>query len=241
MIKSKLILLVSIIVLLSSFLNAKEYKAAIKQLATTDTYVNLINAIGQESGNSFNIQIVPPARADFLVENGEVDIQFPIIVPKNTNQLKNSKCDYATIVLYKLAFVLFTNKNKSININDLKNGNLKKYQIEADASIINYIEFPVIKSTNSEASLNKVNDGTIDGYIFAQSSTDVILKKSKLTNIKRQLWDNFDLTFSLIKGTKNGELDKSLTMGINKIKANGKYNELIGPMVKAATYDNWQP
>ncbi len=234
-------LIICALIFNSFLLSAKEYKVAVKDLATKQIFIDLINAIGEATGNIFNIEVVPASRADYLIENKQVDIQYPIIILPDAKKQKELKYDYAGGVIFKVAFVLYTNKDKPIDIQSLRKGNSKNYKIEVSASRMSDFEYTVIPSNNAEASLTKVSNGTTDGLIFAQPDGDALLKKLGLKNIKRQLWLEYENTFSIQKGGKGGEIDKMLKDGINKLKKSGQFEKIMGNYSKTAKYDNWQP
>ena len=144
--------------------------------------------------------------------------------------MKALNYDYSTAVMYKSSFVLFTNKSKPLDIADLKKGNTKGYKIETDISMVNQLDFTAIPSTNVEASLKKVAAGTIDGFVHSEATTDAVLKNMKVPTIKRQLYDQYDLVFPIQKGGKGGKVDKMLSDGIAKLKANGKFDQIMGDL-----------
>jgi polar amino acid transport system substrate-binding protein len=224
-------------------LSAKEYKVAVNQISTTDYYVNLMKAIAEITGNTFDIQVVPRARAIYLIENKMVDVQIPnSLYIQDPAKLAELKYDFSSLVLMKVCFVLFSNKSKNINVEELKKGNPKKLIIETDTSLIDSFTFTPQGSPNPEGSLRKVDNGSIDGFLYSQSSTDPILKKTGLKNIKRLFYSYYNLTYSLQKGAKGGEVDKIITDGINKLKAKGTYNAIIGDYFNASSvFVEWQP
>jgi polar amino acid transport system substrate-binding protein len=237
----KLLIVLMIFALCSSALFAKDYKAAVKQLpGVSDFFVSSLKAVVEATGNTVTVQIVPPARADYLVSTNEVDIQCPIIVMPDPTKQKNLKYDYSTASTYKIAFVFYCAKNKTIDMGSIKKGNPSKYNIEVDPSRMEEFDFKVIPSSNFEASLKKIESGAIDGAIFAQTIADPILKNLKLKNVKRQLWFEYDNAYSIQKGTRGGEVDKMLVKGIAALKSSGKYDEIFGAIAKASKYDNWQ-
>ncbi len=224
----------------SSF--SKEYRAAVKELPpVTDNFVNILKAVVEATGNTVDVQVVPPARADKMISDREVDIQYPIIIEPDKNKREKLNYDFSGAITYQVAFVLYTTKNKKIDVESIRNGNPKKYKIEVDTSRVGDYDFPVIPTTNFETTMKRVNDGSIDGAILSQNTGDPFIKKLKLTNIKRQLWYNYEETFSIQKGAKGGEVDKMLIEGMKKIKANGKYDQIVGPMANASKYNDWQP
>ncbi len=234
-------LIISALLFHSFLLSAKEYKVAVKELPATEQYIAMIKAIIEASGNTATFQVLPPARADYVISNKDVDIQFPIVIIPDKSKHKDLQYDYSTIEIFKTPWVLFTNKNKSVNLESLKKGNPDKLKIETDPSRLDDFNFAAIGSSNYEASFNKLSNGTIDGIILSQSTGDATLKKLALKNIKRELWFEYVRTFSLQKGARGGEVDKMLALGIEKLKSSPNYDELIGKQIRSGKYDNWQP
>jgi polar amino acid transport system substrate-binding protein len=220
---------------------AQSYNVAVRQLATSDMYVNLIKAIGEAMNVTMNVQVMPGGRVNYLIENKQTDIILPDLRIPDPGKRAALKFDDSTVTMYNLSFVLYTNKAKPIDIADLKKGNKKGYKIETDVSQINTFEFVGIPTTNLDASLKKVNDGTIDGFIFSQSTGDAFLKKGGYKNVKRSFYGIYDMAFGLQKGQTGGSLDKLLTEGIARIKANKKYEAILGQAVKDGIYQDWQP
>jgi len=235
---------ISILILILAFVysaGAKNYKAAIAELPNTDYFVKLLKGIGEETNNTFEVEVVPKSRSIYLIEAKQVDLQCPQVEVPNPKMISDAKYDFSTTVTFNVAMVLYTNKKKPISVEELKAGNQKKYLIETETANASYFNFPISPSRSIEASLQKVNSGMIDGYIYTQSSTDKILKTLALKDVKRQKYDFYPSKFTLQKGAKGGELDKVLTDGINKMKANGKYDAIMGGLVKSGEYVDWQP
>lgn len=67
------------------------------------------------------------------------------------------------------------------------------------------------------------------------------MKNLKLTNIRRQYYDEYDTVFSLQKNTHGGALDKMLSDALAKLKDNGKFQEIMGDFMKDTKYSDWQP
>ncbi len=236
------ILFLCIFLLTPFVIRAKEYKVSVKELpGISDYFVSVIKAVIEATGNTANIQVVPPARAEYLLEAKEVEIQYPIIAMPDINKHKDLKYDYSTVVLMKVAFVLYTNKNKPIDFDSLNKGNPNKYKIEVDPSRINDFDYTVLPSNNFDASVQKVANGTIDGLIVSQTIGDPVLKKMGFKNIKRQLWYEYEEHFSIQKGARGGEVDKMLTDGVTKLRKSGEFAKLTGGFEKDSKYNNWQP
>ncbi len=225
-----------------SSLSADEFKVAVKELGPiTDHFVKVVTAVIEATGNKAVIQRVPPARADYLISSKTVDVQYPIIVITDPAKVKNLQYDFSTVKLYSIAFVLYTNKNKPFDVNSIRKENPKKYNLEADPSRLEDFNYPVSASQNFEWSMQKVNDGKIDGFVVSQTIGDPIIKKLNAKNIRRQLWNEYEEAFSIQKGTIGGRVDKMLSEGVAKLRASGKLQELIGDFAKTSKYSNWQP
>jgi polar amino acid transport system substrate-binding protein len=220
---------------------SQTYSVTVRELATTQMYTNLIKSIADEMKVTINVQVMPGGRTNFFIENKQTDIILPDLKIPDPAKQAALKYDYSTSTMYSLSFVLYTNKNKPVDIADLKKGNTKGFKIETDVSQVNTFEFVGTPTTNLEASLKKVDAGTIDGFIFSQSTGDALLKKGGFKNIKRNFYGIYDMVFGLQKGQRGGTLDKLLTEGLTRIKANKKYDEILGKAVKDGIYQEWQP
>ena len=57
----------------------QEYQVALKELPTTQFYLDLLNALASEMSMKLDIKIVPSARADYLVTANRVDMDVPVL------------------------------------------------------------------------------------------------------------------------------------------------------------------
>jgi ABC-type amino acid transport substrate-binding protein len=217
------------------------YKVALYDVPTVQFYKDLFAEIEKVEGVKFDAQVLPLARADYLVSTGQVDIQAPHIKPKDPAALAALKFDFGGVTLFSYTFVLFSNKAKTIDIAELKKGNPKKYVIETDTANINLYGFAAAASNSVEASLQKVNEGKIDGYIHSQTTTDPYAKKMSLGNCKRSLFEQYDGTYTLPSGKAGGALDKLIIDAIKKMKASGKFDQIMGKLIAGQAYVDWQP
>jgi polar amino acid transport system substrate-binding protein len=217
------------------------YKAALYDVPTVQFYKDLFAEIEKVAGVKFEIQVVPPARADYLVINGQVDVEAPHLKPKDPAALASLKLDFGQFVITNYCFVLFSNKAKQIDVADLKKGNPKKFVVETDTANVNLYGFAAAPSSSVEASLQKVNDGKIDGYIHSQTTTDPFAKKMSLTNCKRSIFEIYEGTYTLPKGQAGGALDKLLTDALKKMKASGRLDQIMGKLNAGQVYNDWQP
>ena len=207
---------------------ASDYKASLAQMPvyaespTKGILVDFVKAIADASKKGVEVQVVPFARSMKDVEDKKVDFHMPLIKP-----LDMSKANFSlsTETIFHVNFVLYTNKNKPLDVNKLAGANL-----ETDAAHTPYFPFEVKPSTSIEASLKKLDLGRIDGFIFADDASDPLIKANGLANIKRQLYKRFEVKVILPKGGEGGATDKFLSETIKKLRDNGTYARIMGPI-----------
>jgi polar amino acid transport system substrate-binding protein len=237
--------LIPAIMALSVFaLAAQNVKVAVPQLSpvSTEAYKSLALAILEASGATADIQVMPFARCVYSIENKDVDLVSTIIGLPDKKKWAALNYDYSSTDAAKIVFVLFAAKGKKIDVAKLKKGDAMGFKIETDAAHTGHFPFAIQPSTSVDASLKKVDAGEIDGYIFSQSTGDAALKRLGYKNVSRTHYDTFTGTFLLQKGGRGGALDKRISDGMAKIKANGKFDEIMGTLVAgASTYIEWQP
>jgi polar amino acid transport system substrate-binding protein len=200
--------------------------------------VDLVKAMAEEykDGKLTLIGVFPFPRSLENVEKGKADFHMPYITPTNPQRIPFT---YSTDVIFKVVFILCTNKNNK----DINPTNLSKYKIETDEGVKYILDAPIPNiggSPSIESSLQKVDMGRIDGFVMAMPETDMALKKLGLKNIKRWEYKKFDVKALLPLGEKGKEVDKILVDLIKKLKANGKYQKIMAPIMDQK-YDNWQP
>lgn len=79
----------------------------------------------------------------------------------------------------------------------------------------------------------------LTGLYVSDMASDPIIKAQALKNIKRELYQVFDVKIILPKGEKGKEIDKFLTDAIKKLRDSGKFNTIMG--VVDQKFDAWQP
>ena len=218
---------------------AKEYKASLANMpvyaesADKGVLVDFVKAISKVSGSPIKIEVVPFARSMENVISKQVDFHMPLIMVPNADE-KKLNYDHSTETIFHVNFVLYSNKNKPLDLNKLSG-----LKLETDRAHTQYFPFPIEPSSSLESSLKRVDAGRIDGFIFADFASDPIVKAEKLTNIKRQLYKVFDVKIILPKGGKGGETDKFLTSAISALRKNGEFDKIMGPIDQK--YNDWQP
>ena len=239
--RKTVIIAVSWALVFNTLIFAKDYKVAIMQLPTAESFASFFRALGDATNNTFEIQIVPPARAIYLIENKQVDIVFPATVSNDPKKQTGSIFDYSAARVFKAVFVLYANKTKPIDIEELKRGNTSNYKIETTSSLADMFEFKLLPTTNLEGSMKKVDNGTIDGFIYAQEAGDPLLTRLGVGNINRRLYSKNDIAFGIQKSENEAEIDKMLKNGVDKLKNNGKLNQILSVSIKNSEYKDWQP
>jgi polar amino acid transport system substrate-binding protein len=236
-------LLVLVALALVAGLAAQEYKVVVPQVspAAIEVYTKSIEAIAAAEGKKVSVQVLPFARAVYMIEAKQADIQSTIVQIPDQSKWPGLKYDYSTSELVKVVFVLYTNKAKAVTAAELKAGNPKGLKIETDAA--HTLHFPfAAPSTSIEASLKKLDAGTIDGFVFSQGTTDGMVKRLELKNVRREYFDTLNGVFLLQKGGRGGPIDAMISSGMAKIKANGKFKAIMGDYAdNISKFIDWQP
>ncbi len=236
--KKAVILLLALSLSFSFILSGKTMKASLAKMpgyaesVDKGVLVDLVKAIEKILGEKIERFVVPFARSMSNIIEGEVDFHMPLIkLPESKS--KKLPYDYSTETIFHVNFVLYSNKKKLLDLNNLKN-----FKIETDRAHVNYFEFPITPSSGIENSLKKLSVGRIDGFIFADFATDPILKQLKFQNIKRELFKVYDVKIILSKGARDGDIDKKLTEAISKLRKSGEFDKIMSTIDKS--FDNWQ-
>lgn len=195
--------------------------------------VDLVKLWAKATGHDIDIQVYPFKRSLNYVRNGITDFHLPMIKNPYIDP-KDLDYEYSTTAVTDVNFVLYTNKNKPIDTSDLS-----RYTITTAAAHAVMFDFPIGEDYTVESALKKLSTRRIDGYIFADMSTDPILRRLGFTNIRRQLYKTFKVHAILPKGGKGGPVDRMITEAMVKIKADGSYDKVIKP--EFYQYSDWQP
>jgi len=228
----------------SASLGAEELHAVVGQVSPQgiDAFTKLFTAIAEATGNTVKIEVVPTARALYLVANGQADFCGPVTASKDPKKIATLDYAYSTLVTHETALVLYTNKNKDIAVDDLKKGNKAQYSIETSVSMVDLFPFVMQPSTSTDGSFKKLDANRIDGYIYAQAAADAVLKNLGLKTIKRTYFDTSQGVLAIAKGGKGGKIDLLLSKGVDILKANGKYAVIMSDLLGGGgKYSDWQP
>jgi polar amino acid transport system substrate-binding protein len=196
-------------------------------------YVELIRGIDRNSGSNTKIIIDPFKRSIRNLVQERADFHIPLIRAPGVN-LDKLPYAFSTVSLFQVSFVLYTNVSKPLELEQLKN-----YDIYTDPAHKSFFPFKVGGSSCLSCTIRSLDAGKIDGFIFAQNEIDPIIKEHKLINIRRQLYQNYDVKILIPKGEKGKKIDQFLSDGIARLRASGEYEELLSPVL--APYIDWQP
>jgi polar amino acid transport system substrate-binding protein len=236
---SNRLLLTIVLIFFTCSVTAEELRASLAKMPvhalskSEGIQVDLVNAIAAVSGYDIDIDVYPFARSIDNVISGSADFHIPLI--KN-EVIPASELPYAysTETIFQVNFVLYTKKGSEVNKENLAN-----FSIETERAHVDYFPFKLSPSNSIEQSLKRLSLGMIDGYIFADTSTDPLLLKLGYNNISRSLYKVFDVKIVLSKNENGKRIDDILSKSIQTLKANGRLQRIEESV--NFPYDNWQP
>nr|WP_229258920.1 transporter substrate-binding domain-containing protein [Duganella flavida] len=155
--------------------------------ATEGVQVALVKAIARVSGTEISYDVFPFSRSISNVVSGKEDMHIPLIESKATPESR-LKFVYSKETIFRVNFVLYTRKGSGVTAS-----NLTHFTIATDRAHVNFFPFPILDSGSISSSLKMLSMGRIDGYIFADTSTDPVLQSLRLSNIQRSLYQRFDV------------------------------------------------
>ena len=236
--KKHLIIVTVMFIFVALNLKAKTLRASLAHMPihavsnSEGIQVELVKAISDASGYKIEIDVFPFARSMDNVIKNRADFHIPLI-KNDVIPVENLPYAYSTNTIFQVNFVLYTRKDSDVN-----NENLANYIVESDRAHINYFPFKTIPSDSIKQSLKRLHLGMTDAYIFADSSTDPLLKQLGYNNIKRSLYKVFDVKIIIPKGDKGKLIDSILINAIDKLEDNGQLQAIEGSV--NLPYNNWQ-
>ena len=213
--------------------------------------VDFVKVLAKKLEQNIDIQLVPFSRSIYYVITNKVDFHLPFIKPKlnfsnsqviankNSSAMSDSKKQhnfiYSDETIFHVNFVLYTHKDTTIDLEKLTT-----YNIETDSAHLPFFPELTMGSDCILCSLKKVQHQMTDGYIFADSSTDPLLKENKklLASVKRQLFQRFEVKIVFPNTNKGQELNKKMSTVIAKMRLSGELAELLSSV--DFPYDGWQ-
>jgi polar amino acid transport system substrate-binding protein len=195
--------------------------------------VKLVKALAKASGTDITYNIFPFARSVTNVETGQADFHIPLI--RNTVVSENDlKFFYSRETIFHVNFVLYTRKGSGVTLD-----NLAQHVIASDRAHVDYFPFHVIPSNSIELSLKMLSMGRIDGYIFADSAADPVLRALELSNIHRSFYHRFDVKIIYPRSERGYQVAAVISRALEKLNDSGELANIEGPV--DLPYNNWQP
>lgn len=220
-----------------NFVQADTFKATmpdilLEKTGKSEEFLNLVYLWGEILRNDINVAYYPFKRSVLNVKNRQADFHFPLIRNpyKSNSQLG---FDYSTTMITNVDFVLYTRRNKPIDVD-----NLSAYKMATDAAHTDLFNFPVEGIFTVDGALKKLNSGRIDGYIFSGEVVDTTLKALNLTNLHRQLYRTYDVHAILPLGGQGNKTDQMITEAQAAIAASSEYSEMVKKIY--VPYTDWQ-
>lgn len=220
---------------------AKDLKASLPMLPPLveskdkGILVDLLKAMAEEyKGGKITWEVFPFKRSMENIEKGKADFHMPQLVNPKISPDK-LPFQWSSDIIFKVVFALYSNKNNK----DINPKNVNKFKCETELGTMDFFDFKIVGSPDIESSLKKVDLGRLDAWIFAMPESDLALKKLQLKNIKRWEYAKYDVRMVLQKGASGKETDKILSDLIKKLKANGKYQKIMAPILDQK-FDPWQ-
>ncbi|PLY11563.1 MAG: hypothetical protein C0626_03090 [Arcobacter sp.] len=143
---SQKILLLVLLVLSPVIMFSEEYNISLGQMPVyavsekEGVLIDLVNAMAEETGDKFNIKVLPFASSVYLVKKQMRDFHLPLI--------KNDLVDenklpfyYSKETQFHVNFVIYSKKDTNLDLS-----NLSKYNIETDRAHVEYFPFKTIPS-----------------------------------------------------------------------------------------------
>ena len=183
--------------------------------------INLTKAIAGKLGREVEVIHVPFGHSLEYVKSGKVDFHLPLIKPK---EVKKFPYIYSDATIYHVNFVLYLHKDSKY-----RQGKYSHLSIETERSHQAYIPFKTKASTCILCSLRRVQMGLIDGYLFADTSTDPVLleNKAELSDVIRKLYQVYEVKVIFPKTRGGNKLNKQVSVAIDSMRNNGKLAELL--------------
>ncbi len=187
-------------------------------------FPNFVRAMNAAGLTNFEMVVVPFPRSLRMVSGGQSVAHFPFLDPEN-GVSPGDDLMFSSEPLYNVTFALYTHADKPVSMDDLATANL-----ETEASHVEFFDFSIEGSTCLECSLQKVEKGRIDGFIFSEVESDGLIDTAGLTNIRKEVYHKYPVKFVLKAG--DTKTDAHLTQALQAMKDSGELAELLAPLIR---------
>lgn len=239
------------LIFLSNFLWAQDLKVSMaylpRVLESTEegTFAEMVSALDSAySEGEIKKELFPFARSLHSVVAGDVDFHIPLIINPLLNP-KDLPYRYATCKNWDIVFIICSNKENPISVEDIRNASNDKvfpYKILTDRAHVEFFEFPIHPVSHVEGALKQVSTGRADAFIFAQVECDYVIKRLPLKyqrTIHRAPFGYYKGTIVVQKGSHGDWVDSVLTVAFKTAESKGLL-DLLDNIKRNNIYDDWQ-
>jgi polar amino acid transport system substrate-binding protein len=184
-------------------------------------------------GVTIEVTTAPFARSIASVLEGAADLHVPMLRPPHSADALPFAITTANE--YEVPFVLYTNKDTPLDLSKLGS-----YEIETDVAHVGYFDFKINPSAGFEASLQKLDAGRLDGYIFAGNVIDPILQQLALKNVRRKFFKSFASAAVLPKSGVGGAVDKQFGQAVAAAANDPAFTGAIRKILAGYKGTDWQ-
>ncbi|HZH28099.1 MAG TPA: transporter substrate-binding domain-containing protein [Azospirillaceae bacterium] len=201
---------------------------ALAESETRGILVDLIKAMDKATGTTTKIIVAPFQRSMKNVADGQADYHLPILDnPERPAQLDGLMLGRKTTVV-NARFGLYTHKDRPVDL-----AKADQFRLETEAAHTDLFPMKIAPSTCLECSLRKILADRIDGVVFAMLEMDKLLASLEgKENIRRSVYRVYRGTAILPANAKGEATDAFLADAIEKLKQNGEYQRILGPLLE---------
>jgi hypothetical protein len=194
-----------------------------------DRFVNLMNALAAQVPNTtLTFEAVAEAAALVRLATGTADMVVPY-AKQTWDHVQPYFLSVAPVT--KAYYVLYTNTAHPLDL-----AQLGRYTIEGEQRNAGALGLTLKPSSDPAASLQRVHDGVIDGYINAEGATDPTLRELGFRNIHRLLYVETHNYVLLPKTDIGRRADQFLSAAVPRAKGTPGYDHM-----QERPYGDWQP
>jgi polar amino acid transport system substrate-binding protein len=200
-------------------------------------FANLIRVVNKYyPAGRISLSIAPVRRVYLDISDQNADFRFPIMKIRDGAD-SQTPYQFGHEMLGKVSFVLYSNKARPLDkAAVLDMANLNKYQLAAPPTNWGFHTESVV---DLERSLKMLNQGRIDGVIWAQEEADFLIRKLRLDNVHRSHFDDYPDVIFLSCNRRGNFVNQVLSKAIVAARASGELARAYAAVHQP--YQDWQP
>lgn len=205
-------------------------------------FVDFVKAMDEVyTEGSFIISVHPFPRSIQNVVDGLSDFHLPMLNSpyKSKESLEYS---FAQRKMGEVCSVIYSRKDTPITREDLKKAMLHKtfpYKIEVVRGTADFYDIPAEDFTQIEYAFKKMLLNRVDALLIMQEEGDHVIRKFKLSDIHRSLFECFDDVIVIQKSPRGYKVGAIVSSLIEKLENSGRLAELRKNIHHP--YVDWQP